>query len=269
MTRARTTRALRPLLAAAALALHPAAALPVRAATPLLIWPVDPVVEPDRRASALWLENRGPEPAMMQIRIYRWAQPAGEDRFADQREVEASPPIVEIPAGARQMVRLTAPPRDQRAGGETAYRVIIDEVPRDAPGGSAGAGADGQRSAPGSGIRFQMRYSIPLFVYGGNAPPATARDTTVDANLRCTLARSADGSGELRLTNTGQAHVRLLNVRFESGGRTIPVASGLLGYALPGSTIVRKLPAGASGREPLFRQGPQGQAIAVPGCGDR
>lgn len=242
----------------AVLALHLAAALPARAATPLLIWPVDPVVEPDRRAAALWLENRGPQPAMMQIRIYRWTQPAGDDRFADQREVEASPPIVEIAAGARQMVRLTAPPKDQRTGGETAYRVVIDEVPIDAPAGATSA----------SGIRFQMRYSIPLFVYGASAPPP-AGGSTSDAGLRCTLARSADGSAELRLTNTGQTHVRLLNLRFENAGRTIPVGNGLLGYALPGSTIARSLPEGATGREPLFRQGPQGQAISVPGCADR
>ena len=261
---ARSSRALRPALAAAAaLALHLATALPAQAATPLLIWPVDPVVEPDRRAAALWLENRGSQPAVLQIRIYRWTQPAGDDRFADQRAVEASPPIVEIPAGARQMVRLTAPPRDRRDGGETAYRVIIDEVPADAPeGGAAG------KSGAGSGIRFQMRYSIPLFVYGANAAPP-ARDATDGAGLRCTLARSADGGGELRLTNTGQTHVRLLNVRFETGARTIPVANGLLGYALPGATIVRKLPAGATGREPLVRQGPQGQAIAVPGCAEQ
>ena len=35
----------------------------VQAASSVLIWPIDPVLEADQQASALWLENRDSEPA--------------------------------------------------------------------------------------------------------------------------------------------------------------------------------------------------------------
>ncbi|KHL74626.1 molecular chaperone, partial [Pseudomonas putida] len=44
------------------------ASLPVGAATSVLIWPIDPVLEADQKAGALWLENRGSAPASLQVR---------------------------------------------------------------------------------------------------------------------------------------------------------------------------------------------------------
>ena len=249
--------AIRPIWMALALAsttLASASIAPAAgAATPLLIWPVDPVIEPDRSAAALWLENRGREPALMQVRIYRWSQPDGADRFDDQEQVEASPPIVEIAAGSRQMVRLTVP-REQRQSGESAYRVIIDEVP-----------LPQAETASGNAVRFQMRYSIPLFVHGAIAG---GPDETPAAQLRCSLARWAPGGGEIRLTNGGSKHARLLNLRFETGKSTVPLGEGLLGYALPGSTITRKLPPGVTGHEPLFMQDAKGAAVPIAGCSE-
>ena len=245
-----------PLLLATALTgagVAQIAPIQASAATPLLIWPVDPVIEPDRGAAAVWLENRGREPALMQVRVYRWSQPDGVDRFVEQDEVEASPPIVEIPAHTRQMVRLTTP-REQRPPGENAYRVIIDEVPlpeNEAPGGNA--------------VRLQMRYSIPLFVHGA---PLDSAATPPTVQLRCSLARWAPGGGEIRFTNAGSRHARLLNLHFETGRGSVPLGEGLLGYALPGSTIVRKLPAGVTGREPLFMQDARGKDVPIAGCSE-
>lgn len=242
----------RPIWLALALA---AAGMPqtAGAATPLLIWPVDPVVEADRAAAALWLENRGREPALMQVRVYHWSQPDGADHFEDQEQVEASPPIVEIPAGSRQMVRLTVP-REQRPQGESAYRVIIDEVPlpENAP-------------ATGNAVRFQMRYSIPLFVHGA---PVGGPGETPAPRLRCSLARWAPGGGEIRFTNGGSKHARLLNLHFETGRGSVQLGEGLLGYALPGATIARKLPPGVTGHEPLFMQDAKGEAVAIAGCSE-
>ena len=45
------------------------ASLPAGAATSVLIWPIDPVLEADQKAGALWLENRGTEPANLQVRV--------------------------------------------------------------------------------------------------------------------------------------------------------------------------------------------------------
>lgn len=243
---------IKPFCTAMALAAA-AATQAAGAATPLLIWPVDPVVEADRGAAALWLENRGREPALLQVRVYRWSQPDGADHFENQEQVEASPPIVEIPAGTRQMVRLTVP-RETRAQGESAYRVIIDEVP-----------LPENEAATGNAVRFQMRYSIPLFVHGA---PVGQPGEAPAARLHCSLARWAPGGGEIRFTNGGSKHARLLNLRFETGRGTVQLGDGLLGYALPGATIARKLPPGVTGHEPLFMQGAKGEAVPIAGCSE-
>jgi fimbrial chaperone protein len=53
----------------AVLAMVLLAAVKVQAASSVLIWPIDPVLEADQQASALWLENRGDEPANLQVSV--------------------------------------------------------------------------------------------------------------------------------------------------------------------------------------------------------
>jgi fimbrial chaperone protein len=62
----------------------------------VLIWPVNPVIEADKQAAALWLENPGKTPVTLQVRIYAWAQTAGKNLYADQQIVIGTPPIMTI-----------------------------------------------------------------------------------------------------------------------------------------------------------------------------
>ncbi len=228
----------------------------------MLIWPVDPEIDAGRAAGALWLENRGDEPAMMQVRIFRWNQRDGQDQFEDQQDVLPSPPIVTIPAGARQMIRLTGNSRERPAG-ETAYRIIIDEIPA-----QPGPDHDG-REQGGSGIRFQMRYSIPLFVHGGATGSARGGKSRAKESegfrLGCMLLDRPDGKW-VRISNGGGGHARLVDVAFTVNGAQIGIAQGLLGYVLPGSSMEWPVPKGASGKEPLTMAGPDGRRIAITGC---
>ena len=73
----------------------------------ILIWPINPVIEGDDRAAALWLENPGKAPVTLQVRVYAWAQLDGRDAYAPQDEVLGTPPIVSIQPGERQLIRLT------------------------------------------------------------------------------------------------------------------------------------------------------------------
>ena len=50
----------------------------------VLIWPIDPVLEADQQASALWLENRGTETANLQIRVFAWSQSGFEEQYQNQ-----------------------------------------------------------------------------------------------------------------------------------------------------------------------------------------
>ncbi|HET6538178.1 MAG TPA: molecular chaperone [Sphingopyxis sp.] len=197
----------------------------------LLIWPINPIIESDARAAALWLENKGKASATLQIRIYAWAQQDGDNRYAEQSEVIGTPPIVTIEAGQRQLVRLTrmTPPSDMA---EASYRIIVDEIP-----------TSDAAEAPGAAIRFRMRYSLPLFAYGNRAVPPTTE-------LAWRMGHHDDGRF-LEIRNHGTGHAKLTKLRFSSGVREAAVGKAFLGYILPGATMRWPLPYEADGTEEL------------------
>lgn len=181
-----------------------------QAANSLMIWPIDPSINPDEKASELWLENRGAATTLMQVRVFSWQQVGGREQYATQQSVVASPPLVRIEPGQKQLVRLikqTAP----GAGQELAYRVVLDEIPTPRTPGENQAG-----------LNFQMRYSVPLFVYGEGLTRDTAK---ADLSWRQV---SQEGKSWLQLTNRGSGHARLSNVTL--GGRKL--GDGLFGYVL-------------------------------------
>ena len=212
-----------------------ASATPATAQTSgaLLIWPVDPVIEAKQNATALWLENSGKTPKTLQVRVFAWAQKDGHNVYAAQDDVIGSPPILTIAPGQRQLVRLTrtVPPSDEP---EQAYRVIVDEIPVPHPTGASA----------GASVSFRMRYSIPLFSYAQGMPP-DLRDTIktqhVKRALKWRVGQDADGR-YLEVKNEAKIHARLVDVAFSTGHDASPVAKGLLGYVLPGSTARWPLP---------------------------
>ncbi|MCD7098973.1 molecular chaperone [Stenotrophomonas sp. MMGLT7] len=219
-------RALAPAFALI-LSLLPAAA---QAAGALLLWPIHQVIESDQKGSALWLENRGRQPISLQVRIFDWSQQDYQDLYTEQQQVLASPPFVTIAPGQRQLVRLMRP-GSVPAGSEQSLRVIVDEIPNQAPPSNS------------VGLKFQMRYSIPLFLQGDGIwtkpranrprPPASASHP----ELRWRLVNEQDGRF-LEVRNSGKVHARLSNVAWhDADGRRLPMNEGLLGYVLPGSTM--------------------------------
>lgn len=218
------------------------------AAAPLMIWPVDPVIAGEQRAVAVWVENRGTTPVALQARVYAWRQENGDDQFTPQQAVVASPPISQIPPGARQMVRLIAT-QPVPAGQEQAFRVLLDELPGPTPAMEATADApQAAPSAPQLGVKLQIRYAIPLFVYGpgtlGPRMPATHADLlerlagngTLEPALHWAVESGPQGSQALVVHNTGPGHARLTAVRWRAAnGADAVVTPGLLGYVLPHS----------------------------------
>ncbi|KQP18423.1 molecular chaperone [Pseudorhodoferax sp. Leaf267] len=227
----------RRLLAALALAGCTAGAL---AQSSLMIWPLDPVIEDDQRASALWLENRGAQPVSLQVRVLAWNQDTREDGYAPQDNVVPSPPMAVIPPGQRQLVRLMNT-RPAPAGTEQAYRVLVDELPNADP-----ADGEGTRQGSAMGIKLQIRYSVPLFVSGKGhwtkPRPDRTRDAATAAQpaLRWRTERAEDGN-YLVVRNAGLAHARLTNVQWVRGSDAVPINAGLLGYVLPGAEMRWKL----------------------------
>lgn len=206
------------------------------AASSVLVWPIDPVIANNEKATALWLENKDSQPVYMQIRVLGWQQKEGKEDYSSQSQVLASPPVATILPGQRQLIRLIkntqVPP-----GQEQAFRILIDEIPRKDPS------EDAPTPSLNMGLKFQMRYSVPLFIYGEGLKPEDANNpaTFFPLSLSYKLI-TREGKQWLTIRNQGQTHARISRVSLQNKN----INNGLMGYVLPGSEMRFEVPASAS-----------------------
>lgn len=185
---------------------------------------VEPVqVTISERSEILWLSNTGGEPLRAQVRVYDWTQTERGENLAPTAALFASPPIMRIERDGRQAVRLV--PMGQESGDATrcerAFRLSVDEIPSAAP--------------QAAGLRYVMRYSIPVFV--------TSRACPKIAPALALSLQAASGGVQLVAENTGTMHAQLAQVRFvPAGGRAMEITPGLLGYVLSKGRRVYQLP---------------------------
>ncbi|WP_411832566.1 molecular chaperone [Pseudoxanthomonas mexicana] len=178
-------------------------------------------LEATQRSAELDLSNTGDHPLHAQVRLYRWSQEDGEERLLPTRDLAASPPLLEIPAGQRQKVRIVRLDASQSLR-EGSYRLIIDQLPRQ----------------DAAGPQTVLRYSTPVFI----APPGQAAP-----RLLARLAREGADT-VLRIDNHGDAHARLVDLAWiDADGRRVELAGRLAGYVLPGQYRTWTLPARAGG----------------------
>lgn len=216
----------------------------LHAASSVLVWPIFQVIEADQNGSALWLENRSSRPVRLQVRVLSWQQQDFRDRYSDQHVVVASPPFATVPPQQRQLVRLMrigAPP----AHGEQAYRIILDEVPDPAIAAEES----------GVGLRLQMRYVLPLFLYSKGVwtqPRSDVRRDVATASSPSLHWRLVKQQGKtlLQINNQGIVHARLTNVFWghsaDASKAILTLSKGFLGYVLPGQSMRFPLPANSS-----------------------
>lgn len=192
----------------------------------LQVSPTSVVVPASQNAGGLTLENTGGTPLHGQVRLFRWQQSDGVDRLEPTRDLVVSPPMLRLAPGQRQLVRvirLGAPP----AGEETAYRLIVDELP------DATVPDDARH-----GLRLVLQYVIPVFLMPADGPPPVPI-----LQLRRTRA---DGRPALELRNTGRQHAQIADLQYvDADGRRHAIAPGLSGYVLPGQVHRWPLPAAA------------------------
>lgn len=200
-----------------------------------LIWPIYPKIEPDEKAVAVWLQNTGKSDAMVQVRVFKWNQNNYKDDYSEQNEIIPSPPIAKIKAGEKHMLRLTKAISIPDSK-EFAYRIIVDELPVNLQTGEG---------AKASKVNFQMRYSIPLFVYGKGVGSGLTEETQ-KLNSKNALAKpilswhtqkNAQGKTELVLKNDGQKFARLSAIKTTMSSKEITLGKASFGYILPNSIM--------------------------------
>lgn len=238
----------------AAVALLASGSAMAEAASSVLIWPINPTIESDASAAALWLENRGQAPVRLQVRVLQWSQQELNDELVPQQQVVGSPPMATVEPGKRQLVRLIRR-QPAPAGREQAFRVIVDELL-----------PERSQRENDLGVQFQMRYSVPLFVYGAGAtvPGKNGSGAADGTDLSFRIAQDS-GQSYLYVKNRGTVHARMSQASLMQGARALDIAQGLLGYVLPASEMRWPLPPGTppGGASLLVRVNEQSEAQTI------
>ncbi|MDM0045085.1 molecular chaperone [Variovorax dokdonensis] len=180
-------------------------------ASGLQVAPTSLTLPATQNADGLWLSNTGDAVVHAQVRVFKWTQDKDGDQLTPSREVLVSPPMIELAASDRQLIRVIrtgAPPADA----EATYRVVIDELP--------------VAAGPDKGVQFVLRYSVPVFM-----APAGA----VAPQLDWKMVREGS-QAVLEVGNSGSMHAQLADLKFTNAqGKSTDVHPGLLGYVLPGA----------------------------------
>lgn len=197
-----------------------AALAPANAAVPagISLNPVSITLDAQRPADAVTLLNGTAETKVIQVQVMRWSREHGKDSYTPVADMIASPPMFRVAAGAKQVVRIGLKTRASAAGpAEKTYRMFLQEVPETAPVTTAENG--------GTSLRLLLRFGIPVFV-----KPAVVQPVSMDWKAR----RLRDGSIALSVSNMGNRHLKLADVRLESAGASAN-ASGFA-YVFAGET---------------------------------
>lgn len=184
---------------------------------------------------SMTLTNTGDSAVRFQARAFSWSQVDGKDVLTPTDDVKFGPPIFTMMPASKQKMRVIR--AVQKDGPESQYKIVVTQIPVPPlvvkPEASNRDGAD--QASPRTGqdttepvpkptqasmqVNMAMQFDLPLFYRADGAVPSLTGSWTPDG---------------LRITNTGTATARLWDAR--AGGQM--VKAGLMGYVLPGSSVV-------------------------------
>jgi fimbrial chaperone protein len=177
-----------------------------------------------RHTAVLNIANADDEAVVVQVHVAAWSQESGEEHLVDTREILATPPVMQIPGHAEQVVRV-ALRREPDPTQELTYRVIFEEVPQAAP-------------ANFSGLRMALRLSIPVFV--APAQGKAAADVAWEARWL------ESGTLEVAAVNHGTGHLQVIDFDAQLAGTDGALHGMTSRYVLPGSRVAWRLTSAAT-----------------------
>jgi fimbrial chaperone protein len=166
----------------------------------------------DQQSEILTVRNTSKQAFTIQPKVMKWSQKDGQDVMEATRDVLVAPPIVEVPAGESQVIRL-ALKRTPEAGKELTYRLFIQQVA--AP-----------QKLNTTGLTFAWNLSLPVFV------------TPSDGRLTPTLQWNGAINGKtlaFTATNSGSMHIQVKKLRIESSAGVSE--SSQMFYLLPAQQL--------------------------------
>jgi fimbrial chaperone protein len=171
--------------------------------------------------AAMTVRNDGDDAVVIQASLLSWAQDeSGQDVYAPTNEALVTPPIMTIPPGGEQIVRVGLR-RQADPQRELTYRLYLAEVP--------------PPPKPGfTGLQVALRVGVPVFV-----PPLAP----VIRRLEWSAQIAADGAIRLGAQNTGNTHVQVTDFELGVPGAGEPLAhQTALAYVLAGQRRLWTLP---------------------------
>lgn len=182
-------------------------------AATLRVSPVTVDLSMPRNSAMLKLRNDADRPLNVQVRVFRWVQEGGADRYEPTTAVVASPPAARLAPNVDYTVRVVRVAKAPIAT-EESYRLIIDELPTNLI----------RRSGT---INLVMRHSIPVFFK--NPQVATPKVSWRLANV----------GGHLKLIaeNVGGTRLKIADLSISQGNAALYRHKGLVGYVLAGARM--------------------------------
>lgn len=166
---------------------------------------------PGQSSATVDLENLAATQVALQLRAQTWRQEGPKETFTPTSDLVISPPVVTLPPGETQTVRLVL--RKRNAAVAQAYRLFIDEIPPVSPGKMQ--------------LVLALSLSMPVFtIPADNGMP----------KLTWRTERTSDGKLVAVVSNSGGAYGVVRNVTADMPGRASEAAElqEMLPYVLPG-----------------------------------
>lgn len=166
-------------------------------------------------SATLTIRNDDKEPSVIRVEARAWDQQGEQDTYEVSKEILVTPPIITVPPGGDQIVRI-ALRRPLDPAKELSYRIFLQEVP--------------PPPRPGfSGLQVALRISLPVF-----AKPATGIAPKASWKV---AYQPKEHALRVNLANNGNAHLQLQEFKFSTPGSDAVLALQQTSvYLLPGKT---------------------------------
>ncbi len=171
----------------------------VRAADVTLM-PVTVKLDRANDRATVQVMNNGQEPVLMQAEAIAWNRVGGIDVDAPTGDLIVNPPVFTVQPGQTQVLRLglrRTPQLDQ----EATYRIVLREVPMPRPSDVL--------NVAGS-VRVLVALRVPVYV----APAQVRRGE------QWQVSRAANGELLAQVSNTGNVHLKVGELRLQGEGGT-------------------------------------------------
>ncbi|MDR7331881.1 fimbria/pilus periplasmic chaperone [Roseateles asaccharophilus] len=190
--------------------------------------------------------NNGQEPVLMQAEAIAWNRVGGIDIDGPTTDVIVNPPVFTVQPGQTQVLRLGLR-RSQQLEQEATYRIVLREVPMPRPSDVL--------NVAGS-VRVLVALRVPVYV----APAQVKRGE------QWKVTRAPNGELLAQVSNTGNVHVKVSELRLQGEGGTALASlaqKGSHSVIFPGEQRTFRLPATAQATQVLVQTDEGQQVVAL------